>query len=279
MWWGVWWCVCVVVGCVVVCLCGRGVCVTGGGAASPRAQLPANLPPSSSLSTMSGPRPLSSISQDGIGHASDRQTERAREVLGKGVASQSTQALKEESPRTIIDAIRLLLSCLHAWRLDDSLDRSCEEVLGLVRPCKPVSFGLLSKGSCMSLVLPGWGLRSRPLAEKKDGELEMSHELTQQLSLSSEAGSVTSSSPPKRLYTFDQKYHLRWQLSRSLTTQHLLTMVSITNTLMNQTVGAKELASSSCHRRVCPDEDSDSDGDDQTSWDNQIRAVWSRVIH
>ena len=40
-------------------------------------------------------------------------------------------------------------------------------------------------------------------------------------------------------------YHVRWQLSRSLTTQHLLTVVSITHTLMNQTVGAHSLAASS----------------------------------
>ena len=40
-------------------------------------------------------------------------------------------------------------------------------------------------------------------------------------------------------------YHVRWQLSRSLTTQHLLTVVSITHTLMNQTIGAHSLAASS----------------------------------
>ena len=43
----------------------------------------------------------------------------------------------------------------------------------------------------------------------------------------------------------EMAYHVHWQLSRSLTTQHLLTVVSITNTLMNQTMGAHALASSS----------------------------------
>ena len=57
---------------------------------------------------------------------------------------------------------RLLLSCLHAWNLDEALDRQCEEILGLVRPSKPVSFGLLSRGGCMSLVMPGFGVRSKP---------------------------------------------------------------------------------------------------------------------
>lgn len=212
---------------------------------------------------------------------SSRQTERAREVLSQGVASQvKTDYLQEESPRNIIHIIRLMLSCLHAWRLDEELDTSCEQILGLVRPCKPVSFGLLSKGGHMSLVLPGWGLRTRlhrvdstfPSQEKK-GTSDV------ELSLDGVADDVESKHPSTKVlaYTFDQKYHLRWQLSRALTTQHLLTMVSITNTLMNQTMGAHQLASSSATRPRLTSEDSDSDGEDQTVWDNQIRAVWSRV--
>ena len=59
------------------------------------------------------------------------------------------------APVTTVNIVRLLLSCLHAWNLDRELDLSCEETLGLVRPCRPVSFGLLSKGQCLSLVLPG----------------------------------------------------------------------------------------------------------------------------
>uniref|UniRef100_A0A1X7TG35 Uncharacterized protein n=1 Tax=Amphimedon queenslandica TaxID=400682 RepID=A0A1X7TG35_AMPQE len=34
----------------------------------------------------------------------------------------------------------------------------CEDTLGLVRSSYPVSFGLLSKGGGLSLVLPAWGL-------------------------------------------------------------------------------------------------------------------------
>uniref|UniRef100_A0A1X7TNK8 Uncharacterized protein n=1 Tax=Amphimedon queenslandica TaxID=400682 RepID=A0A1X7TNK8_AMPQE len=49
---------------------------------------------------------------------------------------------------------RLLVSCLHAWNLDNSLDKECEDTLGLVRSSCPVSFGLLSKGGGLSLVLP-----------------------------------------------------------------------------------------------------------------------------
>lgn len=220
----------------------------------------------------------------GMGGAS-RQTERAREMLGKGVASQlKTENLQEESPSTIIHIIRLMLSCLHAWKLDDELDDSCEHVLGLVRPSKPVSFGLLSKGNCMSLVLPGWGLRTRlhrtdTTSSSTSKEIELSVDSPAKQGQQSLGDSALSFSPTVA-YTFDQKYHLRWQLSRALTTQHLLTMVSVTNTLMNQSIGAHQLAVSSATRQrrlSSRDDDSDSEGEDESMWDNQIRAVWSRV--
>ena len=59
-------------------------------------------------------------------------------------------------------------------------------------------------------------------------------------------------------------------------------MVSITNTLMNQSIGAHALATSSgVRKRVgssVADEESDSDNEDMmTQLDNQIRAVWSQV--
>lgn len=42
--------------------------------------------------------------------------------------------------------------------ITSSIHRDCEQSLGLVKPARPVSFGLLSRGNCLSLVLPGWGL-------------------------------------------------------------------------------------------------------------------------
>ena len=234
-----------------------------------------------------------------------REHERAREALGKVVASKTkTDKLQEEAPITIVNIVRVLLSCLHAWNLDDSLDKQCEEILGLVRPCRPVSFGLLSKGGGLSLVLPGWGLRSRRrLVSHASFELEPIQESTEihtkpdldsvtEVTPSSREGDQnTPSTKPHRKQdiqsltetTFDQKYHVRWQLSRSLTTQHLLTMVSITNTLMNQSVGAHELARSlGVQKRVSESSfEDDSDNSDseesQTTKDNIIRAVWSQV--
>ena len=71
-------------------------------------------------------------------------------------------------------------------------------------------------------------------------------------------------------------------MSRSLTTPTSITVVSITNTLMNQSAGAHALSSSArrVHRKAAPgsDEESDeSDGYDSGTVrdDNIIRAVWS----
>ena len=40
-------------------------------------------------------------------------------------------------------------------------------MLGLVRPSKPVSFGLLSRGGSLSLVLPGWGILPNTATKNK----------------------------------------------------------------------------------------------------------------
>ena len=51
---------------------------------------------------------------------------------------------------------QLLLSLLHAWGLDKDLDKVATNKLGLLRPKVPVSYGILSKGGVMSLMLPTW---------------------------------------------------------------------------------------------------------------------------
>ncbi len=178
-------------------------------------------------------------------------------------------------PGTIVDIVRLLLSCLHAWNLDEALDVECEQTLGLVRPIRPVCFGLMSKGGCLSLVLPGWGLRIKQQqrlfshssfsassgkeeeVKKEMEDLDVQTSYTIRIGGSENSAEVDGNHPEsvylppsnqkavtrqtsQTSFTFDQKYHIRWQLSRSLTTQHLLTMVSITNTLMNQVTTSKD---------------------------------------
>merc|ERR1719300_848727 len=93
---------------------------------------------------------------------------------------------------------QLLLSILHAWGLDKDLDKVAISKLGLLKPKLPVSFGLVSKSGGMSLLLPTW-----------------------------------SPGPPSSK-TLSTEYFTslgHWELSHSLTTQHLLSLIAITNTL------------------------------------------------
>uniref|UniRef100_A0A8V5GX07 WDR72-like alpha-solenoid domain-containing protein n=1 Tax=Melopsittacus undulatus TaxID=13146 RepID=A0A8V5GX07_MELUD len=93
-----------------------------------------------------------------------------------------------------MDTARLFLSCLHAWGLDPNLDRLCLERLGMLRPHCAVSFGLLSRGAHMSLMLPGYARNSiGNTAWKTSGT---------------------------------------YGISRAVTTQHLLSIISLANTLM-----------------------------------------------
>ena len=295
-----------------------------------------------------------------------RGQERAREVLGQAVASQVKPEV-QDTPQQYINITRLVVSCLHAWGLDQDLDKACESVLGLVRPNRPISFGLLGQGERISLVLPGWGVkqlnqndqkdksksainpptstpaildvvRSSPLptvsvrevdtpipegstessmisavksgdstvksgdsigksgdskesaADAVDSSTSGSTHLAKDSSESVKGGRLSpirsgiSPVPPKRNPSgLDQQYHVRWQLSSSLTTQHLLTVVSITNTLMNKTVGAHALSVTARKSVVgsgAASSGSDESGEEEDCElvsDNAIRAAWSQL--
>lgn len=112
---------------------------------------------------------------------------------------------------------QLLLSLLHAWGLDPDLDRLCETKLGLLRPMVPVSFGVISKGGFMSLQLPTWQLWK---VVKPETQTALASDLPPEL-LRLEA--LTRE--------FTAQYH--WELSTSITTNHLLAIIAIANTLMS----------------------------------------------
>jgi len=149
----------------------------------------------------------------------------------------------------LISIVRLLLSCLHAWDLDSDLDKACICQLGLVKPTRPVSYGLLSRGHCLSLVLPGWGIHK--VFEKEQGDETLEKKYAQ-------------------LNAVMTAHQLRWQLSQSLTTQHLLTVVSITNTLMNQSFGARMLAKEGGARNLVSISISSDDSDEEEDQGGQV---------
>ncbi|XP_037046660.1 WD repeat-containing protein 7 isoform X3 [Bradysia coprophila] len=140
---------------------------------------------------------------------------------------ESTETLKKFFPRMeathVMEVSQLLLSLLHSWGLDPHLDKVCETQLGLLRPMIPVTFGVLSKSGYMSLLLPTWqnDLTVDTMNPPSDLQLEKSlpAELVRQENLT-------------RLFT----HRLHWELSTTLTSNHLLAMVAMSNTLMSMTM-------------------------------------------
>ncbi|CAH7028608.1 Wdr7 [Phodopus roborovskii] len=109
-----------------------------------------------------------------------------------------------------MDTAKLFMSCLHAWGLNDVLDEVCLDRLGMLKPHCTVSFGLLSRGGHMSLMLPGY---NQAAAKLLHGKAEIGRKLP------------TTEGVGKGTYT----------VSRAVTTQHLLSIISLANTLMSMT--------------------------------------------
>lgn len=123
----------------------------------------------------------------------------------------------------VMEVAQLMLSLIHSWGLDPHLDKVCETQLGLLRPMVPISFGVLSKGGYMSLLLPTWQntIKKETVQNLLQGtDAQMSKSLPESL-LRQEA--LT------RLFTA----RLHWELSTTLTSNHLLGMVAMSNTLMS----------------------------------------------
>lgn len=148
-----------------------------------------------------------------------------------------SDVFKKQMPRMeathVMEVAQLLLSLIHSWGLDPHLDKVCESQLGLLRPMIPVSFGVLSKAGYMSLLLPTW-----------------QNDLIVDTTLITPASATASTTPDMlrlerslppelirqenltRLFT----HRLHWELSTTLTSNHLLAMVAMSNTLMSMTM-------------------------------------------
>lgn len=109
-----------------------------------------------------------------------------------------------------MDTAKLFMSCLHAWGLNEVLDEVCLDRLGMLKPHCPVSFGLLSRGGHMSLMLPGYNRVASKLSQGKA-------EVGRKLPATEGVGKGT------------------YGVSRAVTTQHLLSVISLANTLMSMT--------------------------------------------
>ncbi|XP_078738105.1 WD repeat-containing protein 7-like isoform X1 [Lampetra fluviatilis] len=113
--------------------------------------------------------------------------------------SHHSKPLTLQGANLTMETAKLFMSCLHTWGLDQALDEICLSRLGLLKPHCPVSFGLVSRGGHMSLMLPGW-------------RRHHASNIEQEKTLNSTLG-----------------------VSKAVTTQHLLSIISLSNTLMSMT--------------------------------------------
>ncbi|XP_071323055.1 WD repeat-containing protein 7 isoform X2 [Trachinotus anak] len=138
-------------------------------------------------------------------HLLDEDEEEEEEMRRREEKSKSLSLLEYN---LTMDTAKLFMSCLHAWGLNEQLDGICLERLGMLRPHCPISFGLISRGGHMSLMLPTF---------KESLLCQLSLATGLKLTLSDIVGKGT------------------YGVSRAVTTQHLLSVISLANTLMGMT--------------------------------------------
>lgn len=89
-------------------------------------------------------------------HLLDEDEEEEEEMRRREEKSKSLSLLEYN---LTMDTAKLFMSCLHAWGLNEQLDGICLDRLGMLRPHCPISFGLISRGGHMSLMLPTFKVR------------------------------------------------------------------------------------------------------------------------
>ncbi|XP_061590595.1 WD repeat-containing protein 7 isoform X1 [Cololabis saira] len=138
-------------------------------------------------------------------HLLDEDEEEEEEMRRREEKAKSLSLLEYN---LTMDTAKLFMSCLHAWGLNEQLDGICLERLGMLRPHCPISFGLISRGGHMSLMLPTF---------KESLLHKLSLATGRKLTLPDIVGKGT------------------YGVSRAVTTQHLLSVISLSNTLMGMT--------------------------------------------
>uniref|UniRef100_A0A8C3RXP5 WD repeat-containing protein 7 n=1 Tax=Chelydra serpentina TaxID=8475 RepID=A0A8C3RXP5_CHESE len=149
-------------------------------------------------------------------HLLDDEDEDEESVRQRREDSDPEYRSSKSKPLTLLeynltmDTAKLFMSCLHAWGLNDVLDDVCLDRLGMLKPHCSVSFGLLSRGGHMSLMLPGY---NHSIGKPSYGSVEVGRKM----SITEGLGKGT------------------YGVSRAVTTQHLLSIISLANTLMSMT--------------------------------------------
>ncbi|XP_017768503.1 PREDICTED: WD repeat-containing protein 7 isoform X2 [Nicrophorus vespilloides] len=127
-----------------------------------------------------------------------------------------------------MEIAQLLLSLLHAWGMDNDLDRVCQVKLGLLRPMVPLSFGVLSRGNYMSLFLPTWH-NTIPVEPNSIRNTTTTIDVHSQSLMDSLPEELVLREEQTRVFT--SRTH--WELSTTLTSNHLLAIIALSHTLMS----------------------------------------------
>nr|CAH7717856.1 unnamed protein product [Callosobruchus chinensis] len=138
-----------------------------------------------------------------------------------------------------MEIAQLLLSLLHSWGLDNDLDNVCQVKLGLLRPMVPISFGVLSKANHMSLFLPTWHNTIPVDDEPLPTDLSLTKGLPVELIRQEQITRI-----------FTSRTH--WELSTTLSTNHLLAIIALSHTLLsmsNATFVPEQERNRKLHRR------------------------------
>ena len=132
-------------------------------------------------------------------------------ALNSALAADSTKSQKHiafatEGVSMAMEVAQLLMSVLYAWGLDPEMDKICVEKLGMLQPKQAVNYGLMSKSGYMTLLLPS-------SIHRRSIELPAPQERIRDM-----VASITRT---------------HYSLSPTLTTVHLMALISMANTLMN----------------------------------------------
>ncbi|KAK0414604.1 hypothetical protein QR680_011521 [Steinernema hermaphroditum] len=139
-----------------------------------------------------------------------------------------------------LDVARLCMSLLHAWNLDSSLDPVCLKKLKLYKPNQPLCYGNISRQGLISVYLPTF--------------------------------EPTDANPAEATYEYFSK-NVRWQLNSLLTTVHLLSVISVANTLMSMRNRALKASERKIVRRKSSSRSSDSSTSEREN--EQLKQGWS----
>ena len=136
---------------------------------------------------------------------------------------------------TSLDIARLLISCLHVWGVDPALDELCLTKLGLPRP-KPssLSYALVSRDRFLCLFLPGWWSTVSPPTNtmspnKSAPPTEHPYAQGDNEDVHVPDGHFCATG----VDTLKELSLARWQISSTITTQHLLAVSALANTMIS----------------------------------------------